>query len=272
MGINNLITNKTKIIELTKTNLSHHALSKKIGIRKDVYECWNDWYCYDDKWYYFKSFTSDKYTSYEFKFLNELIGEYLANYLNIDVIHYEIAKAYNTLGLASQSFIKQGNKYYFAQDINIRRNSINMDNISFLFRKCYNNQNYLELVTEIYKFIAIDIYMNQTDRSYANYQFRKEHGHLHLAPLYDFEESFLEPYQDKYYSHLLGINIDDINRYEELRHYLISLLDLDIRIILKRVAKEKNIIIPDHYINYYNEFVIDRKRLLISVLNKTKTL
>ena len=264
MAIVNLITNYTKIIELQDNIYSNYVLSKKIGIKRDVFESWNSWYSYNNQWYFFKNFTCDKYESLEFKLINELIGEELSKYLNIDVIHYEIAKLGNIYGLASLSFFKQKNKYYFSKDINIYPNHVNMKNIRLLKYECKNDSNYIELINEIYKLTALDIYMNQTDRNYSNYQFRRENGYLHLAPLYDFEESFVEPFKYYYDSDLLGISFENINNYPRLKQYIDMLLDIDINKILLNIEKERGIVISKKYKDYYFEYIKDRKCLLKS--------
>lgn len=265
MAISNLITNKTKIIELNNNLYHPNLLSKKTRIKKDVCECWNNWYISGNKWFYFKDFSREKYNSFEFKLINELIGEYLANYLNIDVIHYEFAKLDNTLGLASESFIQKGSKYCFQKDINIPCNYANMQNIYLLRNRCKNDLNYHKLMNEIFKLLSIDIYMNQTDRSYSNCQFRIEKGNLHLAPLYDFEESFIEPFKMHYNSNLVGIEIDEIKKYDKLKEILVNLFNLDILDVLREIEFKRNICISKENKEYYREFVNDRKMLLKSV-------
>lgn len=261
MAIKNLITNKTKIIELK----NKACTCNDIGIANDVFCFWNNWYKFHDKWYYFKKIMDEKYFSSELRILNELIGEYLAKYLDIDTIHYDLAKLNNNYGLASENFIKKGSKYCFLNDISVPYNSYNTRNILLLHRECKNFDNYQKLVSEIFKQVAIDIYMNQTDRSYSNLQFRITNGELHLAPLYDFEESFRDPFNDEYRSNLLGLSIDDIKDYHELTDILNRLLELNIINVIDKISEEKNIIISSQNKEYYKGFVEDRKMLLKSV-------
>ena len=266
MAISNLITNKTKIIELQDNKYNYKFISKKTGIDKQLCECWDDWYFYNNKWYYFKDFSCAKYTNSEFKLINELIGEYLANYLNIDTIHYVFARKKDVYGLASENFNKQDNKYYLSIDIDIPTNYSNMNNLLLVRSKCKNESNYQELLTELYKFLAIDIYMNQTDRSYCNYQFRKYKGNLHLAPLYDYEESFMEPTKKRYDSNLVGLDICDINKYQELLSFISKLYELNIKKVIEEIEDIRGINISKEDKEYYQEFTNERKALIKSFI------
>ena len=265
MAICNLITNNTKIIELKRNIESVRKISHSVGINKDICQYWNNWYTSGNKWYYFKYFPYAESNYINYKLINELIGEYLANYLNVDVVHYEIGRFKDTYGLVSENFIKKGSKYYFLEDIDIPKDYTSTNNLLLLKNRCKNIENYNKLINEIFKLVAIDIYMNQADRNDSNFQFRKEKGSISLAPLYDFEESFYEPFKDEYKSILLGIDIYDIKKYLELKKLINKLLDLNIKDILYKIECDKNILIPKENKEYYEDFVSDRKMLLKSV-------
>ena len=262
MAIKDLITKDTKILNLQEQLYKPEYLSKKIGLDKDVCECWNNWYFYDGKWYFFKNFTCEKYTSSDLKFLNELIGEFLGHYLNIDTIHYEIASLKDEYGLASESFIKPHNKYIFFKDLGLFNNFANLDNLIEIRRKCKDDKNYSELVTEILKLTAIDLYMGQADRSMGNFQFRKEKKELHLATIYDFEESFNDVYKDHYASNLLGLDLDKLKVYPELKMMVDDLLTIDVDKMLEQIEDERKILIPSKRKAYYKDFIEERKLLL----------
>ena len=59
--------------------------------------------------------------------------------------------------------------------------------------------------------------MGQADRSIGNFQFRKDKNGFHLAPIYDFEESFNDVYKSHYSSNLLGLDLDKLKDYPELK-------------------------------------------------------
>ena len=262
MAIKDLITNDTKILELTKEIHDPKFVAKKVGIAKDVCEFWNNWYLYDGKWYFFKNFTCEKYTSSDVKFLNELIGEFLGNYLNVDTIHYEVASLSGEYGLASESFIKPHNKYLFFRDIGLFNNCVNLDNLREIRRKCKNDENYKELVSDILKLTAIDLYMGQADRSIGNFQFRKDKNGFHLAPIYDFEESFNDVYKSHYSSNLLGLDLDKLKDYPELKNMVNELLTVDVNKMLEQIEDERKLLIPSERKTYYKEFMDERKLLL----------
>ena len=98
MGIKKLLTRDTNIIELTE-KAPNMFLSRKVDMKKDLLEIWNAWYKYDNEYYYFKKMDDNPN-----RFVNELIGEKLANRLNLDTVHYEIAKQGYNYGVASKNF------------------------------------------------------------------------------------------------------------------------------------------------------------------------
>jgi len=263
MAIKNLITNDTKLLELSEQVYTPTKISKATGIRKDICKTWDTWYENNNKWYFFKDFGYSDQSVFESKLINELIGEYLANRLGLDTVHYELARI-NTqsdrelIGLASENFIQKRNKYLFIRDMDISVNYANTNNLNRLRHICPNEENYKELLDEIYKLVALDIYMSQEDRCEQNIQFRKHKKNLHLAPIYDYEYSFNDPYDLRYGSCILGINVDDLDSYPKIKEGLDKLFSLDMKDIIEDIETQRKIIVPENTKEKYKEFVKTR--------------
>lgn len=121
--------------------------------------------------------------------LNELIGEEIANILNLKSVHFELFR--NTNGevwLASKNFKNENYKYYqYYDDIIIE---LTKSRINCLQKYCLNNENYNYLLDNISKLFALDVYMGQNDRCNLNLQLEKDKtGYLDLAPIYDYSDS-----------------------------------------------------------------------------------
>ena len=266
MEIKNLITNDTKIINLSGCKISMNSSHRKTAVRKDVIECWDSWYLYDGDPYFFKDFVTHGDNRSVTRFLNELIGEELANTLKIDSIHYELAKEDDKYGLASRSFYRDDSKYFFMRSLYIPLNCCNMRNLERLRDYCKNEENHNELVDEILKFVAIDIYMNQKDRTYSNFQFRKDKTGFHLAPIYDFEESVMNPRETVYESALLRIDTESKTAYKaypDLKGHIETLFNKPIDKTMEKIEDERKIIIPEEYKDKYNSFVQERQKVLL---------
>ena len=266
MEIKNLFTNDTKILDLTNYRINTYNMPIDSRIRRDVMECWDSWYSKDNKLYFFKNFYDVHEQDCTYRFINELIGVKLAEYLKLDSIKYNIAKADKEYGLASLNFHNRDNNYYFVRDLYLPLNSFNMKNLDRIRTRCRDNNNHQELVKEILKAVAIDIYMNQKDRTYSNIQFRKDKNGLHYAPAYDFEESFINPRETTYESGLLRIDTNSRRAYENyplLKIYLERLFDVRITDTLEEIEDDYSINIPNKAKNYYRRFINERERVIM---------
>lgn len=263
MAIKNLMTRDTNIIHIFNDYYDDYSLSKHTGIPQEIIEFNNSWYKYDGKWYYFKQFYdfSGDIPS-EMKFINELIGENLAKRLEIPVVNYEIAQKKDEIGLMSLNFVKKEQDYYFMKDLNIPVEKYEDTNLAKLKSLCKDENNYKELLTEILKMVAIDLYSSQEDRNITNIQFTRINGELHLTPLYDFADSFKESWQDEYYSALLGLSLMDEKKYPQLKEYLEILLKTKIKTVLEQIEDERKILIPGDIKNKYNKFEEVRQMVL----------
>ena len=167
MEIKNLITNDTKILDLTQNRVNNFTLFNHTGIRRDVIDCWDSWYFKNKSLYFFKDFYDLQEQATVYRFLNELIGEELSKSIGIDTIHYEIAKTQYKYGLASESFYEKHNKYYFMQDLFLPLGCCNFRNLDRLKDRCKTDEVFKKLVSEVLKATAIDIFMNQKEFTYG---------------------------------------------------------------------------------------------------------
>ena len=260
MAIRDLITRDTKIIHLVNQANDFVFVARKTGLSEQLCESYNSWYLHDGIWYYYKRFYNlDNGLSDEIMFINELIGEILANKLEVPVVHYMIAELRNTIGLISQNFHQNGQDYYFMKNLQILSSFYDDRNIANLRRFCKDDDNYRELICEVLKLVAIDLYMNQQDRNFSNIQFTRRNGELHLTPLYDFEESFDDPLEEYYHSALLGIAVEDLERYPQLNQFLDILFASTIRTVLEQIEDERKILIPQGIKDRYSDFERNRR-------------
>ncbi len=267
MAIKNLITNDTKLLELSEQVYTPSKIARATGVRQDICKTWDSWYNHNGKWYFYKDFGYSNQNTCETIFLNELLGEYLATKLGLDTVHYEMAKLIHpngkeTIGLASENFVHKGNKYYFIRDMDISVNYADTSNINRFRYICPSEENYKELVSEINKLTALDIFMSQEDRCEQNVQFRKHKKELHLAPIYDYEFSFKNPYDLRYGSCILGVNVDDAIYYPGINSELDKLFSLDMKDVLEEIEEERKITIPIDKKEHYKEFVKTRRECI----------
>ena len=74
----------------------------------------------------------------------------------------------------SENFRDKKEKYIIPTDLGLDLNCVSLDNILELKKICKSNENYIQLTEQIFKMIAIDIYMNQSNRSKNNFLFQKK--------------------------------------------------------------------------------------------------
>lgn len=274
MEIKNLILKDTPVINFDKERTDPRKLSHILRIDKGIIECWNHWVNIDGTWYYFKDF--NLYYDPAKHFLNELIGEVLANVLELSTIHYNIGHMSLEDGskdyvLLSESFREKGYKYLLPSQV-FYRNCINLSNLELIRNNCETNGKYRELVSQLLKMIAIDVYMNQEDRTTNNLLFKKKGGIITLAPLYDYEESFNESTNNKpfkYKTPILGLDLSDtseIDKFPELKELFSMFLSLDIEKLLDYVSDKHKIDIPERKRKEYRKHDEHMKKVLTRIV------
>ena len=155
-------------------------------------------------------------------------------------------------------------------------NQVNLNNIEEIRTECKNDENYRRLVSQILKMLAIDIYMNQKDRTRNNFLFMKSHGILELAPLYDYEKSFFvdkginDEKNPNYQGYLFGLDknlFHEVEKRPELKELVTILFSLDINDILDKISDDYQITIPDTLRKDYQEYTKKRKKIIMKEIN-----
>lgn len=188
--LNELITDKTKILDLSNTDKvskfeKHEVLDMKTYLE---FRYIKSMYKQNGTWYYFKE--DDINYAYPFYMIDELMGTYLAKNRNLKTIFYEIAKRKNSLGLASLNFKDDKHTYHIISKLLKDESSPNssFERIDLLKKFCVDLKNEEEFINDLLNLFALDIHMLQKDRGEVNLQFQidKETKYFSLAPLYDY--------------------------------------------------------------------------------------
>ena len=133
MKISNLILENTPVINFEQEKKTDpRKLSKILRIDRSIIETWNNWVFIDPNYYYYKNFPN--YANQCANFINELIGEFLANYIELDTINYsigcmELEDGTKDYGLLSKSFRDTRHKYLSPYDILLSPNQINLNKL-----------------------------------------------------------------------------------------------------------------------------------------------
>ena len=206
---------------------------KEIGIDNIEESRLNNWAKINDKYYYVKS----NYGKY-----HEIIGEIIAKSLKLDTAHYEICKMNDKYFYLSPNFKDKNKIYKRVYELFNGKNII--DQIDDL-----------ELVKQILKMTALDIFMMQVDRTAFNYLFEIDEK-IKLAPLYDYSCCYFansntyELYMNGLFK--LPMKSKELRefkeKYPELENYLDIIYDTDYLKLLKN-----NLKIYDHNLESSNE-------------------
>ncbi len=196
-SLQELITEDTPILEIKKdSNITPQKKYSVLGFSHKFYIHYM--YYQNFEWYYFKQEEKNDETKYLYYLLDELMGSYLAQFIELPTISFQIAKRDSFLGLVSKNFRGKECDYYFFDQLPIAQLlefSTSFINIEMLKSLCIDNINVDKLVDCISKLLALDLHMLQMDRSRVNLQFQinRDTKFLGLSPIYDFSN-----YADKW--------------------------------------------------------------------------
>ena len=216
------------------------------------------WYKVNDEWYYFKS---NNYNA-----VNELLGEIISEYYDLDTIKYHVAKLYEnngkeTYGIVSKNFCNPKYKYKNAAEYGFDiRYPKDFDFYSRVRSICKNDDEYKNLLQEIKKLFIRDFYTQERDRYNANLLFKESENGISLAPLFDYECSFFSTSPNGVYANNIGyldINneetkkkLRDDNYFQEL---LDKLLSSDMNKFVKEVEDRHGIIVEDRDKDFFKK-------------------
>lgn len=246
-------------IETAKTvynnKLKAEMISKETGIpisyiyddsysKKFILDRSDDWIKINNQWFFRKKI-DDSLDSF-----NELLGQEISFYFKLETATYQIAKEYKNnyfeYCLLSKNFCEYNYDYINFDDLGIETNNKSLEErLNIIKKLCEKNNdtNYL-LLQDIIKMSIRDLYSNTTDRHKLNFFFKKNKEMLRLAPLFDYECSFITP-PVKYQNPLIKIDISDrktseiIKGDDTFQESINRLMDINIEKLLE-ITQEKN--------------------------------
>ena len=184
--------------------------------------------------------------------LNELIGEQLATEIGLRTVDFELFENNNgEIFIASRSFNNPNSNYtYYTSSIDLTNNENDLRD------ECIDENNYNQLLNNIFKMFAIDVYMGQKDRCYVNYPFEKyDSGYFALAPVHDYSDSSwdddisyccdLYDFNSKSsYDKLFNAHPNSLEIFKQVKEITMSK-------ILKEIELNKGIKLPQEVIDIY---------------------
>lgn len=255
------ITDETKGILLDNfkfLNITKGELAFLLYMNKNELEKSNNWYEYQgDMWYLKRRNTM-------LEIINELLGEYLSLYMELPSIHHSLLLDKNRIiGVASKNFRKKNIEYvkanYLTNDEHNRINKI-LFSRSAIFNKSKKR--------EMYNYIMRNFYANQCDRMHNVLCYYKFNG-IYLAPLYDYEMSFISSSDDRIIDpYFMGIDITAsllsrmLNFDSNIERSISKIMDFDMKKSLDCLEEQHKIIIPNDMCKYYIDFDSNRKSLI----------
>ena len=234
----------------------------------------NNWYKINNIWHYYKNATGNN-------LINELLGEIVSEYFGIDTIHYEMATLINDdgtdqIGLISKNFCQQDStyktieEYEQAQIIKFSSNDTLDITLSKFERMCPSTENCSTLKSDIKKLFIRDFFATEIDRGTGNLLFRERNNNVFLAPLYDYEESFLpDEYIIQKYINCIGkIDINDsrtltfLKQDYECQQLINLLLAIDMNNLLSSVESRHHIILSENKKAFYMQHSNKMKKII----------
>lgn len=218
----------------------------------------NNWYEIDGKWYFYKGPLST------FHLNNELIGEEISKYFGLESVHYDIAIKDGMKGVISENFYRPNYKYKKPSDYNLT--SKKLDILKDIKKICKTKEEYKKIKKELKRLFIRDLYTSQKDRSNNNLLF-KEKNTISLAPLFDYEYSFLKRDIGIYFGVLGSLIIDKetkikLQKDKEFQKYICLIKKLDILSIINKIENKNKIIISEEEKAYYSDYDKKIKKLI----------
>lgn len=277
--IKNCITDDTKmmvievdkLLDINEENFEFYdnlakEMSEEMGVPKDLlingikFHFIDHWHNIDGKWYFFKS------DGFDFHFINELLGEVISEYFELDTAHYNVAKLIvgnnePRIGVVSENFCSPDYKYTRIFDYsNLYAGDI--EYLESLRDICSSDEEFKLLYYDFKKFMIRDFYASQGDRSGNNFLFKeKKDGSegKRLATLYDYENGFEMYPRNLLHNALISQNMEKeylrkyFKRDSEYQEVLSKIRDADMNKMLTEVEERHGILIPSDMKKVYVE-------------------
>lgn len=221
------------------------------------------------------------------EFLNELVGEEISKYFNLQTVNSIVSKGAplttSILGgdeiiLLTELFTNKLQKY---GDVNIFKKAkfykeVGLDNIDYLY--CYSPKNttevinispkyYLKLQKDIKKLCVRDFITQQRDRHSGNFMFSYDTDKVELMPVFDYEYSFGDGESSMYNGYFdLDLELDKVIEYvikdAFIQMLLKKALKIDMNLIIDKL-KNKGIILDQDERAKYIDCVEEQKEAII---------
>lgn len=264
-----------RLADLVNIEDSAANLSKAINIPISTLYDKPFWFTYNGQYYYYKEMSN------AIRILNELLGQYFSEYMDLPSIQYELALGKNGIeGVLSKNFREPEKTYVEASSLPLYYYIY----IDYLLHFIDGTNH--ELKKKLDALIVKDLFTCMIDR-HANTLCTTDEG-LDLAPQFDYEYSlsltdlngnmrtrinYSNPLFIKFpYYHGSSRIIDPQYLKKMMRHdkqislYCEKMADVDINAVLEKISAERKIVIPDKIVNHYETFYNDRKDSLMKIL------
>ena len=225
------------------------------------------WFKVDNEWYFYKGY------QVSMMLINELLGEKVSEYFDLETIHYRLAKfnyqGNSEIGLASKSFCQSGFKYKRAHELHLEEKE-DLSVVETIRKICKNDQEYKTLLLDIKKMFVRDFMCSENDRHEGNFLFKINSTGIRLAPLFDYEDSFIQSNPLCYHNWLGSIDlnsfacIETIQKDPEWQELFEKAMQLNIPAIIEEIKDENQLVIPLDYTKYYIDSVDCIKNLIKS--------
>lgn len=205
--------------------------------------------------------------------ITEFIGEELAGIRGVKSAHYipicfgEYKKCLasakyrfdrGNIRVGSPSFKKEGVKYIPSSSMTYK---VGGNGFELLLDACPSLENKTQLADEHFEMEALDIFMGQTDRRSNIYYEVYPNGEVHLAPMFDYENSMFELLKDQV-SYQSDFNyygsIDDyrrmVDRYPQFGDMLSSYVDVCLTDRIKSMAQKRQFDLSSFDLEPYRRF------------------
>lgn len=267
--------------EKYKLNLLAQKLSEETGVPKRCiytgeFNCRiGNWHKINGEYYYFKPFKSID------SFCNELLGELISKYFDLDTVNYKIAKLcvknqINQYGILSKNFCNKNYTYknlfdYISENKELKFFEPILKTIEKIKIICNTDEEFVLLHDDLKKMIIRHFYNTQCDGGNGhNIMLMNTPYGIRLAPLFDYEFAYVD--YEGMHRHLWDIgeldvtNPDVINifrndfRFQELLH---KLMNADINSLIDNVESIHKIKMPIKQKKRYEKYEAKVKRLVL---------
>lgn len=238
--------------------IANEELSALTMTPLDTLKRYNNWYFFEGDYYYLKELGSI------IGFINELLGQYLSEYMDLPTIEYHVVqKDGKIVGLFSRNF--KSSLYDYSLGMYAPKNLVSD------IRKIITGNDYEcneETCKQLTAYLIRNYYSSLKDRLMNSMYAYNSKERFIMAPLYDYESSFMDPQMMTYLDPLINycFNYESCETLRNNNKYYAESLEkiygFDILSALKIISDKYSIVIPSEVKDYYKNFDIERKSFM----------